>query len=74
MNKPFLDIVDEKLELSDLGNENNSKIYFDINSDYDGSVASFAAFAQTGETVTEPSNSGISPTWAAVWNSSRTLV
>ena len=45
MNRPFLDIVDEKLELSDLGNENNSKIYFDINSDYDGSVASFAAFS-----------------------------
>ena len=45
MNKPFLDIVDEKLELSDLGNENNLKIYFDINSDFDGSVASFATFA-----------------------------
>ena len=44
MNKPFLDIVDEKLELSDLGNENNLKIYFDINSDFDGSVASFATF------------------------------
>ena len=45
MNKPFLDFVDEKLELSDLGNENNLKIYFDINSDFDGSVASFATFA-----------------------------
>ena len=45
MNRPFLDIVDEKLELSDLGNENNMKIIFDINSDYDGSVASFAAFS-----------------------------
>ena len=45
MNKPFLDIIDEKLELSDLGNKNNLKIYFDINSDFDGSVASFATFA-----------------------------
>ena len=45
MNRPYLTIIDEKLELSDLGNENNSKIYFDINSDFDGSVASFATFA-----------------------------
>ena len=45
MNRPYLTITDEKLELSDLGNENNPKIYFDINSDFDGSVASFATFA-----------------------------
>ena len=45
MNRPYLTITDEKLELSDLGNENNLKIYFDINSDFDGSVASFATFA-----------------------------
>jgi len=45
MNRPYLTITDEKLELSDLGNENNTKIYFDINSDFDGSVASFATFA-----------------------------
>ena len=55
MNRPFLDIVDEKLELSDLGNENNSPIYFDINSDFDGSVASFATFTSemglTGFTI-----------------------
>ena len=45
MNRPYLTITDEKLELSDLDNENNRKIYFDINSDFDGSVASFATFA-----------------------------
>ena len=45
MNRPYLTITDEKLELSDLDNENNLKIYFDINSDFDGSVASFATFA-----------------------------
>ena len=45
MNRPFLTITDEKLELSDLGNENNMKIVFDINADFDGSVASFATFA-----------------------------
>ena len=45
MNRPYLTIIDEKLELSDLDNENNLKIYFDINSDFDGSVASFATFA-----------------------------
>ena len=45
MNRPYLTITDEKLELSDLGNKNNLKIYFDINSDFDGSVASFATFA-----------------------------
>ena len=44
MNRPFLTITDEKLELSDLGNENNMKIVFDINADFDGSVASFATF------------------------------
>ena len=44
MNRPFLTITDEKLELSDLGNENNMKIIFDINADFDGSVASFATF------------------------------
>ena len=44
MTRPFLTIVDEKLELSDLDNENNLKILFDINADFDGSVASFATF------------------------------
>jgi len=45
MNKPFLTIDENsKLELSDLGNENNMKITFDINADFDGSVASFATF------------------------------
>ena len=46
MNRPYLTITDEKLELSDLDNENNLKIYFDINSDFDGSVASFATHAE----------------------------
>ena len=46
MNRPFLTIDENsKLELSDLGNENNMKITFDINADFDGSVASFATFA-----------------------------
>ena len=45
MNRPFLTITDEKLELSDLDNENNPKILFDINADFAGSVASFATFA-----------------------------
>ena len=45
MNRPFLTITDEKLELSDLDNENNPKILFDINADFDGSVASFATLA-----------------------------
>ena len=46
MNRPFLTIDENsKLELSDLGNENNIKITFDINADFDGSVASFAAFS-----------------------------
>ena len=59
MNKPFLDIVDEKLELSDLGNENNSKIYFDINSDFDGSVASFATFANENDFTNFTTSSSI---------------
>jgi hypothetical protein len=43
--KAFL-TIDEKsrLELSDLDNENNKPIIFDINADYDGSVKSFATF------------------------------
>ena len=45
MNRPFLTIVNEKLELSDLDNESDMKIVFDINSDFDGSVSSFATFA-----------------------------
>jgi len=46
MNKPFLTINENSaLELSDLSNESNTKIIFDINSDFDGSIASFATFA-----------------------------
>jgi len=46
MNRPYLTIDENsKLELSDLSNENNMKITFDINSDFDGSIASFATFA-----------------------------
>ena len=45
MNRPYLTIIDEKLELTDLDNEYLPAITFDINSDYDGSVASFAAFS-----------------------------
>ena len=43
--KPFL-TIDEKsrLELIDLDNKNNKPIIFDINSDFDGSVKSFATF------------------------------
>ncbi len=45
MIRPFLTITNEKLELSDLDNESDMKIVFDINSDFDGSVSSFATFA-----------------------------
>ena len=43
--KPFL-TIDEKsrLKLIDLDNKSNKPIIFDINSDYDGSVKSFATF------------------------------
>ena len=45
--KPFLTIDSEaRLELSDLDNEDNKKIIFDINADYDGSVKSFATFME----------------------------
>ena len=45
MNRPFLTIDENsKLVLSDLGNENNMKITFEIYADFDGSVASFATF------------------------------
>ena len=44
MSNLFLDIVNEKLEISDLDNENNKPIVFDINADFDGSVASLATF------------------------------
>jgi len=44
MSYMFLDIVNERLELSDLDNENNKPIVFDINSDFDGSVESMATF------------------------------
>ena len=56
--KPFL-TIDEKsrLELSDLDNKNNKPIIFDINSDYDGSVKSFAEFLSVNgiESVTTSS-------------------
>ena len=43
--KPFLTIDSEaRLSLSDLDSEDNKKIIFDINADYDGSVKSFATF------------------------------
>ena len=43
--KPFLTIDSEaRLELSDLDSEDNKKIIFDINADYDGSVKSFVTF------------------------------
>ena len=45
MNRPYLTIIDEKLELTDLDNEYLPAITFDINSDFDGSVASFATVA-----------------------------
>ena len=58
MHRPFLTIVDEKLELSDLGNENNMKITFDINADFDGSVVSLATFfSETGLTSITTSSS-----------------
>ena len=58
MFRPFLTIKDEKLELSDLSNENNMKITFDINSDFDGSVVSLATFfSETGLTSITTSSS-----------------
>ena len=46
--KTFLTIDSEsRLELSDLNSEDNKKIIFDINADYDGSVKSFATFMET---------------------------
>jgi|TARA_B100001964_G_C13935817_1_gene466646 hypothetical protein len=44
MIRPFLTITNEKLELSDLDNESSKPVVFDINADYDGSVASFSSF------------------------------
>ena len=58
MFRPFLTIKDEKLELSDLSNENNMKITFDINSDFDGSVVSLATlFSESGLTSITTSSS-----------------
>ena len=68
MNRPFLTIDENsKLELSDLGNENNMKITFDINADFDGSVAAIATFAHemgltsftTSSTIDFPDEEGI---------------
>ena len=67
MNRPFLTIANEKLELSDLDNESDMKIVFDINSDFDGSVSSFATFAHvngftsftTSSTIDFPDEEGI---------------
>ena len=58
MFRPVLTIKDEKLELSDLSNENKMKITFDINSDFDGSVVSLATFfSETGLTSITTSSS-----------------
>ena len=59
MNRPYLTIDENsKLELSDLSNENNMKITFDINSDFDGSVVSLATFfSETGLTSITTSSS-----------------
>ncbi len=50
MNRPFLDITDEKLELSSLrspcGTWDLPDILFDINSNYDGAVADFVAVSE----------------------------
>jgi len=60
MNRPYLTIDENsKLELSDLSNENNMKITFDINSDFDGSVASFAAFAYENELTSFTTSSSL---------------
>ena len=58
MYRPFLTIKDEKLELSDLSNENNKRVVFDINADFDGSVVSLATFfSETGLTSITTSSS-----------------
>ena len=58
MFRPFLTIKDEKLELSDLSNENNKPDVFDINADFDGSVVSLATFfSETGLTSITTSSS-----------------
>ena len=59
MNRPYLTIDENsKLELSDLSNENNMKITFDINADFDGSVVSLATFfSETGLTSITTSSS-----------------
>ena len=58
--KPFL-TIDEKsrLELSDLDNKNNKPIIFDINSDFDGSVMSFATFMNANGITSFTSSSSI---------------
>ena len=58
MYRPFLTIKDEKLELSDLSNENNKPVVFDLNADFDGSVVSLATFfSETGLTSITTSSS-----------------
>ena len=58
MYRPFLTIKDEKLELSDLSNENNKPVVFDINADFDGAVVSLATFfSETGLTSITTSSS-----------------
>mgnify|MGYP003634620157 CR=1 FL=1 len=70
MSNLFLDIVNEKLELSDLDNENNKPVVFDINANFDGSVASMATFMvangvksfTTSSTLDFSDDYGIDPT------------
>ena len=57
--KPFL-TIDEKsrLKFIDLDNKSNKPIFFDINSDFDGSVVSFSTFfSETGLTSITTSSS-----------------
>tara|TARA_Y100000310_G_C20210544_1_gene591116 strand:- start:276 stop:593 length:318 start_codon:yes stop_codon:yes gene_type:complete len=44
MKRPFFNIVNEKLELSDLANDDLKPVIFDINADYDGSASELATY------------------------------